>query len=95
MNDLRSYAKKFENEIKIKTLKIDIKVSMIKIIKSSNDVLKKSRRNNELKKRRVETNALTIEMRSFVKKFRDDVTNENEISNKNEISNENLVILIF
>ena len=80
MSDVKSFAKKFENEIDVNALRIYIKISIIEVIKSSNNALKKNRRNDKSKKQRVEINALMIEIKSFVKKFRDDVTNENEMS---------------
>ena len=83
MNNVKSFAKKFENEINVNALKINIKTSIIKVIKSSS------------KKQHVEINILMTKIKSFVKKFRDNVINEDEISNKNETSNENFVILIF
>ena len=42
MNDVKSFAKKFENEIDVNALRIDIKALIIKVIKSLNNVLKKN-----------------------------------------------------
>ena len=48
MNDVKLFAKKFENEIDVNALRINIKMSI-------------------------------IEIKSFVKEFRNDVTNENKM----------------
>ena len=71
MSDVKSFAKEFENEINVNALKIDIKVLIIEIIKSSNNVLKNNQQNDNSKKQRVKINALMIKMKSFVKKFRE------------------------